>query len=225
MEIWLDSVNIQIVKLAEKLGFLSGVTTNPSLITQQQLDYETILEALLHHQEGPVTAQVCSHDASEMVQQGQNLYAISNRIIIKVPMIKEGLEAIHSLSRQGIPTMATIIFHPHQALMAALAGAKYIAPYLGAIEQAGLNPWEMLQSCLTIFHNYRLNTKILGASLQSIDHVMKCAEIGIYGVTLKEQLFQEIISTDALTKGRHEAFAEDWHKIDHGRLFLEEARQ
>lgn len=225
MEIWLDSVNIQAVKLVKRLGFLSGVTTNPSLIAQQTLDYEKILEALLHYQEGPVTAQVCAPEAAEMVQQGQNLYAISNRIIIKVPMTKEGLDALHSLSRQGIPTMATIIVHPHQALMAALAGARYVAPYLGAIEKAGFNPWEMLQSCVKIFNNYRLSTKILAASLLSIEHVLKCAEAGIYGVTLKESLFQELMNTDPYTNERNEAFAEDWKKIDHHELFSEKIRR
>src|SRR5947209_968437 len=130
MDIWLDTSNIRMVQKAIRFGILAGVTTNPSIIAQSQRSLEEVLEDLLHYQEGPVTAQVVAEETREMVQQGQNLFAFSNRIIVKVPITKNGLEAIHLLSRQGIPTMATVLFSPRQALMAALAGANYVAPYL-----------------------------------------------------------------------------------------------
>lgn len=210
MDIWLDTTNIQTVHKAVQFGLLSGVTTNPSLIAQAGGDIEEVLEHLLHHQEGPVAAQVVANDPFDMVQQGQTLYSLSNRLVIKVPLTKNGLEAIHLLSRQGIPTMATVVFQPRQALMAALAGANYIAPYLGRLEQSGMDPWTILQNMSNLFQNYRLKTKILGASLHTIEHVLKCAEVGIYGVTVKDDLFEKLIENDPLTLAGVEKFAADW---------------
>lgn len=214
MDIWLDTANIPVVQKAVRLGLVSGITTNPSLIAQTKRDLEVVLRDLLHYQEGPVTVQIGADSASEMVQQGQILYAMSNRLIIKVPMTKNGLEALHLLSRQAIPTMATVIFHPHQALLAALAGANYVAPYLGRLEKAGGNPWEILTSMVRQFQSYRLKTRILGASLNQIDHVVKCAEAGIYGVTVKEELFEKLIASDPLTVKCVEEFEEDWKTIN-----------
>lgn len=214
MDIWLDTTNIQQVHKAVRYGLLSGVTTNPTLIAKAECDLEEVIEDLLHHQEGPVIAQVVSDETFEMVQQGQTLYSLSNRLIIKVPLTKNGLEAIHLLSRQGIPTMATVVFHPRQALMAALAGANYVAPYIGRMEKAGMDAWGVLQNILQLFQNYRLKTKILGASLQSVDQVMKCAEVGIYGVTVKDDLFDQLIENDPQTLKAIEQFAHDWKSVN-----------
>lgn len=214
MDIWLDTTHIQTIKKAVKLGVLSGVTTNPTLLAQSKRDIEEVLEDLLHHQEGPVTVQVVSNDVNEMVQQGQNFYSLSNRLIIKVPMTENGLEVIHLLSRQGIPTMATVIFHPRQALMAALAGADYVAPYLGRLEKAGEDPWAILKNIAHMFSIYRLNTKILGASLQTVEQGLKCAEIGIYGITVKDELFEKLIENDPMTVQSVEQFTKDWQTVN-----------
>jgi transaldolase len=214
MDFWLDSTNIQTIHKAVHFGLLAGVTTNPTLIAKAGRNFDEVLEDLLHLQEGPVTVQVVAEDASEMVHQGQSLYSISNRFIIKIPLTQSGLEALHLLSRQGIPTMATVIYHPHQALLAALAGADYVAPYLGRIEKAGGDPWKVLKMIVHIFQTYRLKTKILGASLNSIEHVMQCAEIGIYGVTVKDDLFEQLIETDSLTARSVDQFANDWKDVN-----------
>lgn len=214
MDIWLDTTNILTIQKAVRFGLLAGVTTNPALIARSKRDLEEVLEDLLHHQEGPVTAQIIAAEVMEMVQQGQNLYSLSNRLIIKIPVTQDGLEAIHLLSRQGISTMATVIFHPRQALLAALAGADFVAPYLGRLEMAGENPWKMLTSIVQIFHNYRLKTKILGASLHTVEHVLQCAEAGIYGVTIKDELFEKLIENDEMTLKGVEQFANDWKNIN-----------
>jgi transaldolase len=214
MDIWLDTTTIRTVQKAVRYGLLSGVTTNPTLIAQAQQDLEKVLEDLLHYQEGPVTAQVVAEETLEMVQQGQNLYSLSNRLIIKVPMTRNGLEAIHLLSRQGIPTMATVIYHPRQALMAALAGANYVAPYVGRLEKAGGDPWGMLKMIVHLFQTYRHKTKILCASLQSVEHVLQCAAAGIYGVTVKDELFEKLIESDPLTLNGVEQFANNWKTIN-----------
>ncbi|WP_011176526.1 transaldolase family protein [Candidatus Protochlamydia amoebophila] len=213
MEIWLDTTNVKTIQKAVRVGILSGITTNPSLIAQAKKDMESILEDLLHYQEGPVTVQVISQETNDMLQQGQMLYSFSNRIIVKVPLTKNGLEALHLLARQGIPTMATVIFHPRQALMAALAGANYVAPYISRIEKLGENPWPMLESLTKTFQQYQLQTKIMGASLNSVDQVIKCAEIGIYGVTLKDDLFEKMIEDYSPTvEGVHQ-FADEWEHV------------
>ncbi len=199
MDIWLDTTDIQLVHKAVKLGIVAGVTTNPSLIAKANRNQEEIVDDLLHAQEGPVAIQVLATDMEEMVQQGQMLYSLSNRLIIKIPLTQEGIESIHLLSRQGIPTMATAIFHPRQALLAALAGANYVAPYISRIEKIGENPWKVLQSISHIFHSYRMKTKILGASLQTIDHLLQCAECGISGVTVHKELFDKFVESEEHT--------------------------
>lgn len=206
MEIWLDSVNAQSIKKATRLGLLSGVTTNPSIVAANERPLENLLKDLLHEQEGPIAVQVDEGEIFEMVQQGQSFYAFSNRIIVKVPVTQNGLEAIQLLSRQGIPTIGTTIFYPHQALMAALAGANYVAPYLKHIEKNGEDPWQILKTIIQIFQNYRIKTKILGASLSSIEHFIQCASIGIYAVTVKENLLEQLIGNQPLTMQALEAF-------------------
>jgi transaldolase len=210
MKIWLDTTRISMIETAVRLGLLSGVTTNPKLIAQTKREVEDILKDLLHHQEGPVTIQVVADETSDMVQQGQTFYALSNRLVIKIPLTKNGLEAIHLLSRQAIPTMATAIFHPRQALTAALAGANYVAPYIGRLEAVGGDPWTMLKHMVNVFEVYHLKTKILAASLNSVEHVLKCAEAGIYGITVKDELFEQLIENDALTVKTVEQFHTYW---------------
>lgn len=213
MDIWLDTTNIHTIKKAARFGLLSGVTTNPTLIAQSKRSLKDVLDDLLHYQEGPVTAQVVSDDVNEIVQQGQSLYSFSNRLIIKVPLTKNGLEAIHLLSRQGIRTMATVIFSARQALMASLAGADYVAPYLGRLEKMGEDPWQILHTIVHLFTTYRLKTKILGASLQTVDDVLKCAEMGICAVTVKDDLFEQLIETDEMTIKGAQQFAKDWENV------------
>lgn len=214
MDIWLDTANIQAIKKAVQCGLLSGVTTNPTIIASSKLDLESLLEGLLDNQEGPVTVQVMSDETEEMVRQGQTLFSFSNRLIVKVPVTKKGLEAIHRLSRQGIPTMATVLFTPQQAFMAAIAGADYIAPYISRLEKTGQDPWAMLASIIRIFNNYRFKTKILGASIKTVEQVMQCTELGLYGVTIKEDLLDQLMEDHALTTQSVQTFIEDYKHLN-----------
>ncbi len=210
MKIWLDTTNIAAIGAATDLGVLFGVTTNPELAAQSGKSLEDLLQSLLDAQEGPVTAQVVACNTQEMVRQGQTLNAFSARIIVKIPVTQDGLKAIHLLSEQNIPTMATVIFQPHQALMAALAGADYAAPYLGQIEQRGQNPWDVLTSISQMFQHYKLKTEILAASLRSLEYVQKCAEMGISNITVKEPLFRQMIATVPATQEKVDHFAQVW---------------
>ena len=214
MEIWLDTTNIELIKSAEQLGILYGVTTNPSILAKSGRGIEKTLQEILDAQGGPVTTQVVADNADGMISEADRFRTISDRIIIKVPVTVEGLKAIHLLSRQGIPTMATTVFHPNQALLAALAGADFVAPYLSQMEKAGEkageNALELLQSMMQIFSNYHFETKILVASLQDTSRVKQCAEIGVHGVTLKDDVFNMLIENNGLTMQRLDQFTRDW---------------
>ena len=210
MDIWLDTTQKKFIQNAKRLGLLAGVTTNPQLIAQTQRSLKDILKELLNDQEGPVAVQVVADQADEMVQQGQALYDFSTRLIIKVPVTKGGLEAIHLLKRQGIPTLATVVFHPRQAFMAALAGADYVAPYISRIEQANDNPWLMLQQTQNLFKQYELKTKILGASLKNVEQVLKCAEMGLHSITIKEEIFEQLFADHPQTIECIEHFVQVW---------------
>lgn len=212
MQIWLDTTNIDTVKKAVRLGVLYGVTTNPSLIAQSGKSMKQTLQDLLDNQEGPITAQVIVEDAPGMIEQGRAIFELSSRIIVKIPISEAGLEAIHQLSCDGIPTMATVAFQPHQALTSALAGANYIAPYVGQIEDSGQNPWEVLSAMLRIYQHAMLQTEILAASIRSVAQVLKCAEMGIPHITLKESVFLELVATVPLTQQRVDHFSNTWDK-------------
>lgn len=208
MKIWLDTSNIHTVERANRLGILFGVTTNPTIVANSQRGLEELLEDLLRVQKGPVTAQVVADTAEEMIEQGQHLFSLSNRLIVKVPVTQEGLEAIHGLSSRGIPIMATVVFTPQQALMAALAGADYVAPYINRMANAGIDPWAALSSMSHIFRQNEIQTKILGASIKQIEQIMKCAEIGIHGVTISDNVFEKLIEDEPLTLQAVQQFAE-----------------
>lgn len=214
MKIWLDTAKFELIKQAVNLGLLHGVTTNPELIAQSGKTLKQVLQELLPHFDGPIAAQVIAADTSGMVGQGKQLHQFSNRIIVKIPVTKHGLEAIKLLSQENIPTMATVVFQPHQALTAALAGAQFIAPYVSRIEKIGYNPWDTLNSMLRILHNYKLDTQILAASLGTLDRLQKCAEIGIPHATIKEPLFEQLISTLPDTQECIDHFDTTWKKAN-----------
>lgn len=210
MKIWLDTTNIDLVKQADELGILFGVTTNPGLIADSKKSMRTVLQELLDHQDGPVTAQVIAEDTQGMIAQAQELFDFSDRLIVKIPMTEPGLEAIQTLNHLAIPTMATVILEPYQVLLAAIAGANYVAPYVGQMERNGLNPWEALSEMSRMIQNYQLNTEILAASISGLDQLSKCATLGIPHVTLKDSVFTQLISTNPKTQERINQFNTSW---------------
>jgi len=215
MEIWLDTCDSQAIKAANRFGLIYGITTNPSLLAGAHEDHERVISALLEEQDGPLAVQVTAEEADEMIKRGESLHAYSNRIIVKIPVTEEGLVAINALSKQEIPVMATAIFHPKQAWLAALAGAQYAAPYLGRMFDSGIDAYTSLQSIVKIYQTYGIQTKILAAALKTTDQVIACAEMGIDAVTLKHALFSQLVADDPLTSDSLRAFAEDWEGREH----------
>ncbi len=212
MKIWLDTTNVDLVKKANALGILYGVTTNPSLIAQSNRPMKIVLQELLDHQDGPVTAQVIAADVAGMIDQAKQLYDFSDRIIVKIPVTQEGYEAIHHIAKQEIPVMATVVLEPHQAMVAAIAGAAYIAPYVGQIEKSGKNPWEALAMMLKMYQHGQMKTEILAASISTVDQISRCAEMGIPHITLKDGVFLNLIGTNSVTLERVRQFKQNWEQ-------------
>jgi transaldolase len=210
MEIWLDTADLELIENAKQMGVLHGVTTNPSIVAKSKLDPEDLIEKLLNIQSGPVTVQVTANSAPEMIQQGEIVSRFSNRIMIKVPVTSEGLKAIHGLTQKKIPTMATAVFDVNQVLLAARAGATYIALYYSTICEADQDGLEQLKAMFRLIDRYKFTSKLIAASLKSSEHVRQCVEMGADAATLKEDVFLSFIENHPETLKRIDRFSKDW---------------
>lgn len=223
MEIWLDTCDSQTIINANRLGIIYGVTTNPSILASANESHDKILNRLLEVQDGPLAVQVTAMHAKEMIKQALALHSFSDRIIVKIPVIQEGLVAIKALVEEGVSVMATAVFYPNQALLAAIAGADYIAPYLGRMLDEDLDAFEALDVMVKIYQNHQFKTKILAAALRTTDQITACATAGIPAVTLKSTLFSQFVANDKSTLNCLKAFADDWEACEQQKLpeFLE----
>jgi transaldolase len=210
MEIWLDTVDKEVIRSANEMGIIHGITTNPSLIAKSPTQLEDLLIQLLDIQKGPVTSQVTANEATQMIKQGEALYRFSNRLIVKVPVTKEGLKAIHQLNLQDIPVMATAVFDTQQVLLAAKAGATYIAPYFSAICESDMSGMALCKAMVVLLERYRYSAKLLAASLKSAEHVRECIHLGVHAVTLNQEVFLSFIEDHPETLKRLDRFSKDW---------------
>lgn len=212
MDIWLDTCDRQEVIDAGRFGIICGVTTNPSILAKDGEDPEKIINMLLEVQDGPVAVQVLGDSEQEMIDKALALHAFSDKVIVKLPVTQQGLLAMnHLYMEEEVPVMATAVFQPVQALLASLAGAAYVAPYVGRMSDAGINFYQALSSMSTIARQYQFKTKIL-AAVKTVAQMMSCAELGIDAVTLKPALFKEMIADDRLTLEAIQEFNKDWQK-------------
>lgn len=215
MEIWMDSCNSKAIEAACQYGIIYGVTTNPTLLAKVDCDLEKAINKLLDVQDGPVAVQVVAEEAEAIVHQALQLHSFSDRIVVKIPVTQQGLIAMKRLADHQLSVMATAVFQPNQALLAALAGADYLAPYVGRMYSAGIDALEALQTMKTMFERYHLKTKLIAAALQSAEQISSCAAMGIPAVTLKDSLFNQLMADDPNTIESLEGFASDWLKFKH----------
>lgn len=215
MKIWLDTCDSKTIKLANDLGILYGITTNPTIIAAENRDIDEVVNRLLDEQDGPLAVQVTADRAPDMIKQAVALHTFSDRIYVKIPVIREGLIAMKELAEQEIPVMATAVFQPNQAMLAALAGADYVAPYLCRMFDAGIDAYAALQTMLTIYKNYGVKTQILVAALRTTDQITACAAAGVAAVTMKSSLFSQFIADDSSAVATLRAFSEDWTARKH----------
>lgn len=225
MEIWLDTANVDYVSYVNDLGILQGVTTNPTILSQSKICPQELIGRLLEVQKGTVAIQVLSNDVNEMCKQAKLLSAISDRILVKIPVTQNGLRAIYALNQEGIPTLATAIFELHQALLAFKAGANYLAPYLGRIADTGKNPIEVLSQMHLMKLNYGFDGKLMGAGIRELATAIACVEMGISAITLSENIFKEFVEDYQHTLLALDKFSEDWSTSVFSRVELYSLRE
>lgn len=210
MEIWLDTLNQQLITDAVNRGVLHGVTTNPTIVGKSQKTLDDVVEMLLDAQDGPIAVQVVADNPEEMIRQAEILTSHSPRVIVKVPVSNQGLLAIHTLTSKRIPVMATAVFDPLQALLALKAGAHYIAVYTGRIEERGVNPKATLSVIQQMIDNCASDTKIIAAGVKSKDFILFCIEQHIAAITLNDTVYKDLILDHPGTTDAIEKFDHDW---------------
>ena len=211
MKFFIDTANIDEINKGLELGMVDGVTTNPSLISKEQRPFTDILADICALVDGPISAEVISLDADGMVTEGRELAAIHKNIVIKVPMTEDGLKAVKRLSAENIKTNVTLIFSSTQALLAAKAGATYVSPFVGRIDDISLDGMELVGDIMTIFANYSLPTEVIVASVRSPQHVAQSALIGADIATIPYKVIAQL-AKHPLTDIGMEKFLADWEK-------------
>jgi transaldolase len=212
MKIFIDTANLKEIREAQAMGILDGVTTNPSLLSKETGDPRDILKEICTIVNGPVSAEVVSTRFEEMVEEGRSLAKIANNIVVKVPIDLEGLKVIKKLSSEGIRINVTLIFSPTQALLAAKAGAAFVSPFIGRLDDIAIEGMDLIHQLVTIFDNYDIETEILAASIRHPVHVVQAAMAGADIATLPFNVLDKLLN-HPLTDIGAERFRKDWEKI------------
>jgi transaldolase len=211
MKFFIDSADLDEVREASEWGLVDGVTTNPSLIAKTGRPYADVLRELCQIVDGPISAEVIARDAATMVEDGQKLARLDPKIVVKCPLTVEGLKATRALCTRAIRVNVTLIFSPLQALAAAKCGATYVSPFVGRIDDIGLDGCTVVEQIVTVFRNYNFSTEVLVASVRSPNHLLRAAEAGAHVATLPFSVIKQILK-HPLTDIGLENFLSDWHK-------------
>ncbi len=212
MKIFIDSANIKEIKEAAELGVVDGVTTNPSLLSKENRPARGLLEEICSIIPGPISAEVIGLTSAEMVKEAYELSRIAKNIVIKIPLIKEGLKAVGILAKDGIPTNVTLCFSPSQALLVAKTGAEYVSPFIGRLDDISQEGMALIRDIKQIFSNYDFKTQIIVASVRNPMHVVDAARIGADIVTVPFAVIDQLIK-HPLTDLGIARFLKDWEKI------------
>jgi transaldolase len=211
MKFFIDTANMEEIREAYALGILSGVTTNPSLVAKEKnVSFEDRLKEITELVPGSVSAEVIALDAEGMIKEGRELAAIAPNITVKVPMTPEGLKAVSVFSQEGIKTNVTLVFSANQALLAARAGATYVSPFLGRLDDIGHNGLDLISTIAEIFTIHGIDTEIIAASIRHPQHVTDSALRGAHVATVPYKVIQQMFSHPLTDKGI-EAFLKDWN--------------
>ncbi len=211
MKFFIDTANIDEIKKAVELGMVDGVTTNPSLIAREDRPFEEIIKNITEIVDGPISAEVVSLDADGMVEEARPLAAIHDNIVVKIPMIEEGLKAVKRLTTEGIKTNVTLVFSSSQALLAAKAGATFVSPFVGRLDDISLPGMDLVGEIMTIYRNYGFTTEVIVASIRSPMHVVESAMIGADIATIPYKVIARL-AKHPLTDIGMANFLADWEK-------------
>lgn len=211
MKFFIDTANIDEIREALKMGMADGVTTNPSLVAKEGRPFEDIIKDICKVVDGPISAEVISLDTEGMVKEARELAKIHKNIVIKVPMTTDGLKATRTLSGENVKTNVTLVFSPLQALMAAKAGATYVSPFVGRLDDLSQDGMELVDQIVTIYDNYGFETEVIVASVRNPIHVLESALIGADIATIPFGVLKKLAGHPLTDKGI-QAFLDDWEK-------------
>ena len=193
MKIFIDSADIAEIREAAAMGVIDGVTTNPSLVAKTGRKLEAVVRDICEVVDGPISAEVLSTDTDGILTEGRQLAALHPNVVVKVPLIAAGIKAVRQFKQEGIKTNVTLCFSAPQALLAAKAGASYISPFLGRIDDAGGDGLELVQQLVTIYRNYGFATEVLAASIRHPVHLVRCAEMGAHVATIPHSVILQLL--------------------------------
>lgn len=213
MKFFIDTAEFDEIKEAYAFGFIDGVTTNPSLIVKAKRDLKQVISEIASLVEGPVSAEIISTDAEGMVREAHDLVKLGSNVVIKVPMTPEGLKAVAVLSKEGIKTNVTLIFSANQALLAARAGATYISPFVGRIDDISMDGLTLIQDIADIFAIHGIETEIIAASVRMPLHIIQCAKAGAHIATVPFKVLMQAMK-HPLTDAGLAKFMEDWKQAN-----------
>jgi transaldolase len=212
MKFFLDTANLDEIRDAVDTGILDGVTTNPTLISKEGNPFEHQLLKICAMVDGPVSAETVSRDAAGMVDEGRHFAKLHKNIVVKCPMTKEGLKATKTLSGEGIRVNVTLVFSAPQAIMAAKAGAVFVSPFVGRLDDIGQNGMDLINDIVTIFDNYEFRTEVLVASIRNPVHVVQAGLMGADICTMPAKVFDQLLKHPLTDRGV-EQFLKDWEKV------------
>jgi transaldolase len=222
MKFFIDTANINEIREAASLGILDGVTTNPSLVSKEGINFRKLLDEILKIVDGPVSAEVIATDYDGILKEARDLADIHDNIVVKVPLIKEGLKAVRTLTDENINTNVTLCFSPSQALMAAKAGATYISPFVGRVDDISASGMDLISQIIQIYRNYNYNTQVLVASIRHPLHLVEAALMGADICTMPFAVINKLFN-HPLTDVGLENFLNDWKKLTEKEESLQKA--
>ena len=212
MKIFLDSANLESIKMYNDMGVLDGVTTNPSLLSKEKGDPRKVMNEIVRIVKGPVNLEVIATDYEVMIEEAHRLKKYGENVVVKIPMIPAGLKAVKRLAQEGISTNVTLIFSSNQAILAAKSGASYVSPFIGRLDDNGQDGMSIVREITQIFANYKFETEILVASIRHPIHVIEAGKCGADIVTLPPEILQKMFTHPLTDKGL-DGFLSDWNKV------------
>lgn len=212
MKFFIDTANVDEIKEINNWGVIDGVTTNPSLIAKEKRDFKQVIKEIASIVDGPISAEVISLDSKNMVNEARELAKINKNIVIKIPMTEEGLKAVNILSKENIKTNVTLVFSATQALLASKAGASYVSPFLGRLDDISTDGINLIEDICQIFSIYDIDTQIIAASVRTPMHVLQIAKSGADIATVPYKVFKQMLK-HPLTDIGIEKFLKDWESV------------
>jgi transaldolase len=212
MKLFIDTANVEQIREVASWGVLSGVTTNPSLIAKEGRDFRTVIGEICAIVDGPTSAEATSERAEGMLKEARELASWHPNVVVKIPMTAEGLKATHACAKEGIRTNVTLVFSPTQALLAAKAGASFVSPFVGRLDDIGHDGMSLVGTIVRMYGNYAIPTEVIVASVRNPLHVVEAAMMGAHIATVPYSVFKQMLAHPLTDKGIA-AFLDDWAKV------------